>query len=205
MLAKEITLNPSGIIFVNGGTLSALHLNLSLSVKLLQSSSSVTSPSLTQFPALPGLPHLHLPQLQLSADSEMIPLILVFLLIPVPTIGMLSAIYAEVNCSPTDWYPFYNCDEPLFIIVWDMRYPPHYNTTSDTFYIHENSTALGLATYDIEREPSDWFNYSSYNMITVGNTYAKIDYGRYDNGTGMSVFQHEVQHIICKCTWHPRT
>ena len=139
----------------------------------------------------------------------MIPLLLVFLLISLPVVplstgGNLTAIYAEVNCTPTDWYPYYNCNEPLFVILWDVRYPPHYNSTSDTFYINSTNTSLGLATRNISYEPTLNFNYSTYNVISVGNTQQKLGYGDYDS-PGMSVFQHEIKHIVCKCSWHPRT
>ena len=131
----------------------------------------------------------------------MIPLIILLLLIPLPTIGDLTAEYAEVTCTPVFWPPYYDCSEPLFIVIWDTRYTPWYDNRIDEFYWQENATSLAIAMFDVEAE--DHQPFEKYNLISLGNTHSYKGYGDYDE-PHETVLWHEIKHILCKCGWHPK-
>ena len=134
----------------------------------------------------------------------MIPLIILLILIPFPIMNGTSAIYAEEICSPTEISPFYNCNEPTYLVIWDMLHPPNYNSTSDSFYIRDNATHLASTVYNISHEPTIENNFSVYNVISLGNTHAEQGAGKYDDPWTTST-AHEIRHVKCKCLWHPST
>lgn len=134
----------------------------------------------------------------------MIPLIIVFVLIPNIIAGGIVSQYAEKICTPTEIEPYYDCDEPTFIVIWDVLHPPQYNYTNDSFYINKTSTHLAAATYNIPHTPTVADNFSRYNVINFGYTYNETGLGKYDEPE-VTVVAHEIRHIKCKCTWHPES
>ena len=75
-----------------------------------------------------------------------------------------------------------NCDEIWTLYIWDMKTPPTCGTDSRT---------LGCVLYaDIP-----WVNEIVSPQIHVGN-------GTYTDELGLSIIQHEIQHLRCLCNFH---
>ena len=132
----------------------------------------------------------------------MIPLIIMLILIPNIIVAGVVSEYSEKICSPTEITPYYNCDEPTFLVLWDVQIPPRYNWNNDIFYFHDNSTYLASTVYNIPHEPTVADNFTMYNVIILGNTHSEMNVGEYDE-PGVTPLAHEIRHVKCKCTWHP--
>jgi len=112
--------------------------------------------------------------------------------------------FASVSCTWMAFYPFYDCNQPLIILIFDERNPPRYNLTSDRFIPQEeDEPALAYAYYNKEVPlNATWFGeYDTFDLIILGYSYNW--YGVNDDPEYHSVLWHEIRHIICSCNFHP--
>lgn len=139
-----------------------------------------------------------------------ISIIIILLILPFPLASALPELYiADVSCNLIEIYPYYDCSEILVILVYDVRYPPRYNATTDTFFaqIEGESKSLGFAYYNYPLPKDSLWDgirqFANYlNVIIVGNTHDQPGIGLYDTDI-MTPLMHEIKHIKCKCGWHP--
>lgn len=133
---------------------------------------------------------------------------------------MIPSVYAiqspmliNVTCILTDYKPYYNCDIPLVIVIFDQRYPPEWMWETDTWVEQDQDAEeccwFGQAYWE-QPVPENWdtftiLNITEFSMIVLGNTYNQTGMGTYDLKEYWTPLTHEIEHIKCRCTWHPRT
>ena len=130
------------------------------------------------------------------------------LLIPLTSITYADHLripwYTSVSCTWSAFYPFYNCDQPLFIVIFDERNPPRYNITADRWMSQDpDEPALAYAYYN-KKVPvnATWFKGAdTFDLIILGQSYNW--YGVNKDPEHHSVLWHEIRHIICSCNFHP--
>lgn len=133
-----------------------------------------------------------------------------FLLFFIPTAAFAGhePIIGQLACNLIWYPPYYDCREVLVILVFDQRYPPYYNSDTDTFFQQSTDEDRDLANayFNVPNPTnSSWINIGNktkFNMIILGDTYKDTGVSRFDAPHHTPVW-HEIKHIMCLCGWHP--
>ena len=114
--------------------------------------------------------------------------------------------FAEASCTWSANYPFWDCSEPLIILIFDERNPPRYNITSDRFIPQkESEPALAYAYYNKEVPENGTLylkGFKTFDLIILGNTYNETGINDMDEEYHTTLW-HEIRHIKCSCNFHP--
>ena len=131
-------------------------------------------------------------------------LILLIPLVPIAYADHLrTPWYTSVSCTWSAFYPFYNCSQPLFIVIFDERNPPRYNVTADRWMAQDpDKPALAYAYYNKQAHfNTTGFGSDTFDLIILG--YGYNWYGVGDDPESHSTLWHEIRHIKCSCNFHP--
>lgn len=137
-------------------------------------------------------------------------IIILLSLMVIPVYAIQEPLVLDATCTLILLEPYYDCSRPLFIIMFDQEFPPKYDNTNDTWYeqelTDEECCSYGTSYRNMVM-PNHWDNparYKHFDMIVVGYMQDQKNVGKYDINKNMTVLQHELQHIKCKCTWHAK-
>ena len=129
----------------------------------------------------------------------------VLFFIPTSVFAVQTPIIFDVTCTMTDYEPYYDCRQPLFIVVFDQRHPPDWNWWNDTWSEQNpdegEKYSLGTAYWN------QFIIYNGtitkkFNMIVLGYTHGEKGAGQSYDGEELTPLVHEIKHIKCKCRWH---
>jgi len=110
--------------------------------------------------------------------------------------------YEFTTCTPTDNDVGYTCEEKTKYFIFDSVHVPRYNSTDNSFYIDEDRLdSLGAATYYDGMGGLPFFD-DVTSVIVLGDTHGGPGQGKYDEDW-KTPLMHEIQHVKCKCSWHP--
>jgi hypothetical protein len=98
----------------------------------------------------------------------------------------------EIICSLTSVKPYYDCSEKWTIYLYDVEFPDVCNEN-----VSFGIASKGCTTYTTFRD--DVISAT----INLGNAHGSQTSFPYPEGPEyQTVLYHELQHVICGCTWH---
>ena len=126
--------------------------------------------------------------------------------IPFADAKHISEPFKQVQCSLISEEPYYDCSQPLIITVFDTKFPPLYNVTTNEWYLQPDNGPhyLAYAYYNIINDAAIKMGLVyGFDAIVLGNmTMSWITEGGNANETMLA---HEIRHVICECDFHPET
>ncbi len=93
-------------------------------------------------------------------------------------------IESMIICSLTLVAPFYDCDQPWIIQIYDEHYITQLCNAKD-------DNVIGCAHY--ASNPA----YDSFYIPTI-----KLGSSQYIDEWGQTNVEHEIRHIMCRCNYH---